>query len=126
MIATDSSKDIRAAAYYKYNRALLSGELTGPATCSRCGKGGKIHGHHADYSKPLDVEWLRAGCHVTHHAHKRRTCRGSPLSSATDLSQTVAASISHGAGNDSHTNDFFAALAMREKDARWGGGIHSR
>jgi hypothetical protein len=40
----------------------------------------------------------------------------SVLSSATDLSQTLAAGSSHWAGADSHTDDFFAALAAREKD----------
>lgn len=51
--------------------ALKRGELTRPDTCSKCGdkpapaKDGRsrIHGHHHDYSKPLEVEWLCAKCH---------------------------------------------------------------
>lgn len=45
--------------------AVACGRLVRPSTCSRCGKEpgrGKdgrtlIQGHHANYSKPLDVEW---------------------------------------------------------------------
>src|SRR5262249_47285220 len=40
----------------------------------------------------------------------------SALNSATDLSRSLALDISHRAGIDSHTDDFFAALAVREKD----------
>ena len=42
--------------------------------------------------------------------------RSSVLSTAMDLPQTVAPDISHRAGADSHTDDFFAALAVREKE----------
>lgn len=51
--------------------ALKRGTLIRPDTCSKCGdtptpaKDGRsrIQGHHHDYSKPLDVEWLCAKCH---------------------------------------------------------------
>ena len=38
-------------------------QLAKPGACERCGKVGKLLGHHADYSKPLEVQWL---CHVCH------------------------------------------------------------
>ena len=44
-------------------RAVESGALVRPSMCSKCGERGKIEGHHADYSKPLEVEWLCTGCH---------------------------------------------------------------
>jgi hypothetical protein len=48
-------------------RALLTGELVRPVLCEACGllpRGrGKIHAHHADYSRPLEVEWLCPACH---------------------------------------------------------------
>lgn len=35
--------------------------------CESCGATEKIHAHHSDYTRPLDVNWLCAACHVTHH-----------------------------------------------------------
>lgn len=51
--------------------AIERGHLVRPAACEKCrrvpplAKDGRsnIHAHHADYSKPLDVEWLCAKCH---------------------------------------------------------------
>lgn len=48
-------------------RAILSGKVTRLA-CEVCGKP-NTHGHHTDYSKPLDVQWL---CPLHHaQAHGR-------------------------------------------------------
>lgn len=55
------------------NNAIRSGEIVRPKNCSECGKEGDthkhftIHGHHADYSKPLEVVWLCRPCHVDEH-----------------------------------------------------------
>lgn len=51
--------------------AVAAGRLIRPEACQRCnripGRGARgqalIQGHHHDYSKPLDVEWLCAKCH---------------------------------------------------------------
>lgn len=51
--------------------AIARGELVRPEVCSRCGKSpprgrdGRtmIQAHHADYSKPLDVEFICNQCH---------------------------------------------------------------
>jgi ribosome-binding protein aMBF1 (putative translation factor) len=53
----------------EYNDALRFGKLVRPQTCSQCGiVSTGIHGHHHDYSKPLDVIWVCRKCH--RHIHK--------------------------------------------------------
>jgi hypothetical protein len=44
-------------------RALRKEVLVRPSRCSKCAAIGKVHGHHTDYSKPLDVQWLCPRCH---------------------------------------------------------------
>ena len=52
-----------------YN-AVRSGRLVrGP--CERCGKRTGVHGHHDDYSKPLEVRWLCGPCHGRVHSDAR-------------------------------------------------------
>jgi hypothetical protein len=46
------------------SRALKKGLIRKSKSCNRCGAiGVKIEKHHADYSKPLAVEWLCVPCH---------------------------------------------------------------
>ena len=47
--------------------AIKAGELVRPETCSACGGRGRIHGHHDDYARELDVRWLCAACHEDVH-----------------------------------------------------------
>ena len=35
--------------------------------CERCGKHGRVHAHHDDYSRPLDVMWLCPNHHRERH-----------------------------------------------------------
>lgn len=55
------------------HHALRSGRLIRPAACEDCGRVGRVDGHHLDYSKPLEVEWLCRGCH--NEAHGKRNYR---------------------------------------------------
>lgn len=52
-------------ARYLLNNAIASGKVI-KQPCIDCGNK-KSHGHHEDYSKPLEVVWLCNVCHVKHH-----------------------------------------------------------
>lgn len=60
----------KRAAHIILGNAVRDGKIRKPATCSRCGKGGRIHAHHHDYTLPLEVEWLCAGCHKQEHPNE--------------------------------------------------------
>lgn len=47
----------------EYHKALDNGILVRPNKCSNCGKACNPDGHHKDYAKPLEVEWLCGKCH---------------------------------------------------------------
>jgi len=49
-------------------RALRKGILVRPSKCQRCNKRRKVHAHHDDYTKPLDVNWLCSRCHGRLHS----------------------------------------------------------
>ena len=53
--------------------AIQSGKLIKLGYCEVCGvKGERLEGHHADYSKPLEVTWL---CNLCHKAINHSTPR---------------------------------------------------
>ena len=49
------------------NSAVQNGTIDKPDFCSVCFGKGVIHGHHHDYTKPLDVQWLCQPCHINVH-----------------------------------------------------------
>jgi hypothetical protein len=51
-------------AHYQLRNAVRRGELARPTSCESCGGTGRVHGHHDDYDRPLDVVWLCAVCHA--------------------------------------------------------------
>jgi hypothetical protein len=53
-------------ARWQVRRALKTGRLV-RSTCEVCGSQ-RVHAHHDDYSKPLDVRWLCPPHHQEHHA----------------------------------------------------------
>ena len=63
-------------ASFLLNRAIRSG-LISRGKCVNCESMERVHGHHDDYSKPLDVVWLCATCHPKHHAKMRENNRAS-------------------------------------------------
>ncbi len=49
------------------NGAVKNGTLDKPPLCSKCGSPRRINGHHPDYEKPLEVDWLCPICHAEAH-----------------------------------------------------------
>ena len=59
------------AAHRRLYRAVKAGKITKPLECSVCNQAhDHIHGHHDDYSKPLEVRWLCPRCHREAHAEQ--------------------------------------------------------
>lgn len=52
-------------AHSRVQDALEMGTLT-RQPCEGCGAT-RVHAHHDDYAKPLDVRWLCPRCHRRHH-----------------------------------------------------------
>ena len=53
-------------AHVAVGNAVRDGKLK-KKPCAICGTD-KVHAHHQDYAKPLDVKWLCAKCHHRVHA----------------------------------------------------------
>lgn len=64
----------RRRAQVAVNRAIASGALE-KKPCETCGATQAIHGHHEDYSRPLEVRWL---CRDHHAARHRELRDGAP------------------------------------------------
>lgn len=60
---------IKRQAHVIVGNALKGGKLE-RKPCSWCG-GAKVHAHHSDYSKPLEVTWLCVDCHAALHVAER-------------------------------------------------------
>ena len=64
---------IKCKARMAVARAVAKGELTRPENCSQCDRTDlRIDGHHEDYNKPLNVEWLCSECHGLRHRKERK------------------------------------------------------
>lgn len=59
---------IKILAQHELKAKVKSGEIKRPTKCSICNKhDNNIHGHHDDYSKPLNVVWCCDKCHKKIH-----------------------------------------------------------
>lgn len=61
----------RRRAQIALGNAVRDRRIKRPDTCQRCGIAGRIEAHHADYSKPLEVEWLCKPCHAQADKERR-------------------------------------------------------
>lgn len=59
----------KRAAHVAVGNALRNGRLV-RQPCEKCGAE-KVHAHHDDYTKPLDVRWLCNTHHIEHHKQLR-------------------------------------------------------
>lgn len=55
----------------KLQKAISSGKIIRKTNCEICFIDCKPHGHHEDYSKPLEVIWMCSKCHLYHHQNYR-------------------------------------------------------
>lgn len=59
---------VKRAANVIIGNAIRDGRIEKGHFCSICGIDNvKIHGHHDDYSRPLEVRWLCSMCHEDWH-----------------------------------------------------------
>ena len=65
---------LKKAAQTTLGNAVKYGKVVKPQFCIRCWSVGKIHGHHRDYSRPLDVIWLCPRCHAIEHETRKYDC----------------------------------------------------
>lgn len=61
------ANDIKIKSRHKFQYAIKRGVIVRPTACEMCGGNRNIQGHHADYTKPLDVRWLCQKCHYWEH-----------------------------------------------------------
>jgi hypothetical protein len=69
-----STESIRKKVYAQVAQALANGTLVKPEKCPSCKlkvKPSELQGHHHDYDKPLDVEWVCRQCHIKQHKEER-------------------------------------------------------
>lgn len=59
---------IKEQAHNRVNTALVDGRLVKAEACEACGDDrARLHGHHDDYLRQLDVRWLCPRCHKKWH-----------------------------------------------------------
>lgn len=62
------SNPIKMQAHNRVSKALDRGLIERPESCEGCGRGdARLHAHHDDYLRQLDVRWLCPGCHKAWH-----------------------------------------------------------
>ncbi len=70
-LARDQARDsVKLLARTTLTNAVRAGKVSKPSRCQFCDVSfplDKIHGHHPDYSKPLQVMWLCKDCHAKVH-----------------------------------------------------------
>ena len=66
-----AKQELRYKAHNTLSYALKRGQIIKPHSCYCCNVECSPHGHHNDYTKPLDVVWLCVDCHTAFHKEVR-------------------------------------------------------
>lgn len=61
----------KKAARVALGNAVRDGKIKRPPECQVCAVPCEPHGHHEDYSRPLEVIWVCTACHAFIHAYWR-------------------------------------------------------
>ena len=64
------TQQLRNDVQRKLQNAVAAGRVKKPTRCQRCKRKvakAQLQGHHHDYRKPFDVDWLCQACHVKTH-----------------------------------------------------------
>ena len=61
----------------KVKYATKKSNIVKPKHCEHCNIETSLHGHHPDYTKPLEVIWLCPACHSAEHKRLNAVERGS-------------------------------------------------
>ena len=71
---------IKMQAHNRVSKALADGRLERGRCCEKCGSSvQRLHAHHDDYLRQLDVRWLCATCHKAwHNKHGEAANAGHP------------------------------------------------
>lgn len=65
-----NERGLARSARIALSNAVRDGKVMKPSCCQRCWRvtsSRRLHGHHHDYSKPLEVEWICSACHGKEH-----------------------------------------------------------
>lgn len=93
--------EFRDAAYFAYTKAVRDGLLVRADRCSRCRRVGPVDGHHTDYAKPFNVEWLCRQCHSEVHRgtdDSPRVRRIRPQTGTVNMVNATPCAHCHGSG----------------------------
>lgn len=66
-----AQNSLKRAANCIVNNAIRDGRLK-RQPCEKCGSTIRVHGHHDDYYRPLDVRWLCPQCHNDFHRNHEK------------------------------------------------------
>lgn len=66
---------MKRQAHWALNNAVRDCKIFKPVHCDRCNSSFRLEGHHHDYSKPLEVEWLCDTHHKQVHKEEREKRR---------------------------------------------------